>query len=196
MKKFLVIVLSCLTFFSFASNPHIVNVDVNVKNSTVKWIGSKITSSHEGNVSIEKGALAIDHGKLNGGSFTINMNSITCSDIESAKKNKYLVDHLKNEDFFNVKDFPFANINITQVLKVKGNTYKIYADLTIKGITHPIIFQADVDINGLNYSARAKIIIDRTKWNIVYKSGSIFKDLGDKFIYDEIEFEIFLLSVK
>lgn len=196
MKRFLIIVLSFLTFFSFAYNPHIVNVEVNVKNSTVKWIGSKIASSHEGNVSIEKGALAIDHGKLNGGSFTINMNSITCSDIESEKKNKYLVDHLKNEDFFNVKDFPFANINITQALKVKGNTYKIYADLTIKGITHPIIFQADVDINGLNYSARAKIIIDRTKWNVVYKSGSIFKDLGDKFIHDEIEFEIFLLSVK
>lgn len=196
MKNILVIMLSVLTLFSFATKPHIVNVEVNVKNSTVKWIGSKVASSHEGNVSIKKGALAIDHGTLVGGEFSIDMNSISCSDIESEKKNQYLVDHLKDEDFFNVKDFPLASIKITEALKGEDNTYKLSADLTIKGITHPIIFQADVDINGLNYSARAKIIIDRTKWNVVYKSGSIFKDLGDKFIHDEIEFDIFLLSVK
>ena len=45
-------------------------------------------------------------------------------------------------------------------------------------------------------SAIAKIIIDRTKWGVEYKSGNIFKDLGDKIIYDDIEFDIFLVSEK
>ena len=63
-------------------------------------------------------------------------------------------------------------------------------------ITHPIAFEADVAINGVNFSAEAKIRIDRTKWGIQYGSGSFFEDLGDKMILDEIAFEIFLLSVK
>jgi len=70
------------------------------------------------------------------------------------------------------------------------------SNLTIKGITHPISFAADVNVNGKNFLATAKIKIDRTKWDIKYNSGNYFKDLGDKLILDEIEFDIFLLSVK
>ena len=38
--------------------------------------------------------------------------------------------------------------------------------------------------------------INRTKWGVVYNSGNFFEDLGDYMIKDEIEFDIFLLSVK
>jgi len=200
MKKILLsLVLSVATLLSFATKPHIENVRVNPESSTVKWIGSKVASSHEGNVNIQKGYLSIDHGTLVGGEFAIEMNSISCSDIESVEYNKKLVDHLKNEDFFNTKEFPLAMIRITKADIVKegnGNSYKIVADLTIKGITHPIDFEAVVDINGKNFLAKAKIKIDRTQWDIRYGSGSFFEDLGDKMILDEIEFDIFLLSVK
>tara|TARA_B110000444_G_C18814856_1_gene584578 strand:- start:1311 stop:1904 length:594 start_codon:yes stop_codon:yes gene_type:complete len=193
---FLSAILSLLTLSAFSAKPHIDNVPVDAKNSTVKWIGSKVTSSHEGNISIQKGVLMIDHGTLVGGQFSIDMNSISCSDIESAKKNKYLVDHLKDEDFFNVNNFSVATITIKYAVKGKGNIYKIVADLTIKGITHPVSFAAEVMINGLNYSAKANIKIDRTKWDIKYNSGNFFKNLGDKMILDEIEFDISLLSAK
>jgi len=124
------------------------------------------------------------------------MNSISCSDIESEKKNQYLVGHLKNEDFFNVEQFPLATITISKAVKGEGNSYKILADLTIKGITQPVTFQAKVEINGLNFLATAKIKIDRTKWDIKYGSGNFFENLGDKMILDEIEFDVYLLSVK
>ena len=104
-KKFLTIALAIITTFSFATNPHIDNVVVNADNSTVKWIGSKLASSHEGAVNIQKGVLMIDHGTLVGGQFSIDMNSISCSDIESEKKNQYLVGHLKNEDFLMLNNF-------------------------------------------------------------------------------------------
>ena len=55
---------------------------------------------------------------------------------------------------------------------------------------------ANVEIKGSNYSATANIKIDRTKWDIIYKSGNFFKDLGDKIILDEIEFDVSLLSVE
>ena len=85
---------------------------------------------------------------------------------------------------------------ITNAVKGDGNFYKVVADLTIKGITHPVTFQANVAINGLNFLARAKIKIDRTKWDIKYNSGSFFDGLGDYLILDEIEFDVFLLSEK
>jgi polyisoprenoid-binding protein YceI len=196
MKKiFLSAILSVITLFAMATKPHVDHVRVNTENSTVKWKGSKISSSHEGTVNILKGNLNIDHGTLVAGQFSIDMQSLATTDM-SEEYNKKLDGHLKNEDFFNVSKFPTASVTITNAVKGKGNSYKVVADLTIKGITHPITFAADVNINGKNFLATAKIKIDRTKWDIKYNSGNYFKDLGDKLILDEIEFDIFLLSVK
>jgi polyisoprenoid-binding protein YceI len=194
---FLTISLAVITAFSFASKPHIDKVSVNTENSTIKWIGSKVASSHEGTVNIQRGILMINHGTLVGGQFIIDMNSILCSDMEGRRKQR-LEMHLKNEDFFDVEQFPLATINITNAIKEKGggNSYKIVATLTIKGITHPVAFDANVTINGLNFLATAKIEIDRTKWDIKYGSGSFFENLGDKMILDEIQFDVYLLSVK
>lgn len=197
MKKILFsLALSIVTIISFATNLHIDNVRVSSESSTIKWIGSKIASSHEGNVSIQKGTLAIDHGTLVGGEFSIDMNSIVCTDLEPNKGGEKIVKHLKNEDFFNVEEYPLAYVKIIRAVKGSGNTYKIIADLTIKGITKPITFQADVNVNGKNFLATANMKIDRTKWDIKYGSGSFFDNLGDRAILDEIEFDIYLLSVK
>jgi len=193
-RTFLTIALAIITAFSFATKPHIDNVRVNAESSTIKWIGSKVASSHEGAVNIQKGMLMIDHGTLVGGQFSIDMTSISNTDL-SPKKGAYLVEHLKGDDFFNVEQFPLAIITITKAVKGEGNSYKILADLTIKGITHSVTFPAKVEVNGLSFSATAKIKIDRTKWDIKYGSGSFFENLGDKMILDEIEFDISLESV-
>ena len=197
MKKiFLTTALAIITTFSFATKPHTDNVRVDAKSSTVKWIGSKVASAHEGTINIQKGMLMIDHGTLVGGQFSIDMNSINNTDIESEEYSAKLEGHLKDEDFFNVEEFPTATITIIKAVKGTENNYSIIANLTIKGITHPIAFDANVNINGINFLATAKIKIDRTKWGIEYKSGNFFKDLGDNIILDEIEFDIFLLSAK
>ena len=195
-RTILTVLLAVITTFSFATKPHTDNVRVDTKSSTVKWIGSKVASSHEGTINIEKGMLMINHGTLVGGQFSIDMNSIVCTDLEPNKGGKKIVKHLKNEDFFNVEEYPLAYVKIIRAVKGSGNTYKIIADLTIKGITKPITFQADVNVNGKNFLATANMKIDRTKWDIKYGSGSFFDNLGDRAILDEIEFDIYLLSVK
>jgi hypothetical protein len=198
MKNILLsIVLSVFTLIAMGTNPHTDHVKVNTDNSTVKWKGSKIADGHEGLIKIQKGVLMIEHGKLVGGQFGIDMTSIVNTDQEGKWKEN-LEEHLKSEDFFNVKKFPIAIINITKVLPIEteeGN-YLIIADLTIKGITHAITFQANITIKGLHFLATAKIKIDRTKWDIKYNSGNFFKDLGDKLILDEIEFDVYLVSEK
>ena len=186
--------ISIITLFSF--NSHVNKVNANKNNSSVIWTGSKPTGSHTGNVTLKDGYLSFDHGNLVGGEFTIDMTSITCSDIESEKKNKYLVDHLKDEDFFDVNKFPEAKLVVNRVKNLEGSQFEMKGNMTIKGITNPVTFNADIKINRNSYTAIAKIIIDRTKWGVEYKSGNIFKDLGDKIIYDDMEFDIFLVSEK
>ena len=186
--------ISIITLFSFTS--HVNKVNANKNNSSVIWTGSKPTGSHTGNVTLKDGYLSFDHGNLVGGEFTIDMTSITCSDIESEKKNKYLVDHLKDEDFFDVNKFPEAKLVVNRVKNLEGSQFEMKGNMTIKGITNPVTFNADIKINRNSYTAIAKIIIDRTEWGVEYKSGNIFKDLGDKIIYDDMEFDIFLVSEK
>ena len=196
MRKILLsLILSVVTLFAFATNLHVVNVEVNAESSKIKWIGSKISENHEGTINIQKGYLLIDHGKLVGGQISIDMNSINTTDMEGRKKQR-LDWHLKNEDFFNVEAFPLSIITITNAVKDQGNSYNVTADLTIKGITHPISFITNINITGLSYSATANMKIDRTKWDVKYNSGNFFKDLGDKIILDEIEFDILLKSAK
>jgi len=197
MKKILfLITLSIFTFSAIATKPHTDHVRVDIHKSTVKWKGSKITEGHEGFIQIQKGVLMIEHGTLVGGQISFNMKTITNSDIESEKYKAMLEGHLKSDDFFDVDKYPLSTISITKATKTEGNNYSIVADLSIKGITHSITFDAEVDIRKIAFFAKAKIKIDRTKWDIVYNSGNFFKDLGDKLILDEIEFDIYLLSAK
>ena len=186
--------ISIITLFSFTT--HVNKVNANKNNSTVIWTGSKPTGSHTGNVTLKDGHLLFDHGNLVGGEFIIDMTSITCTDIESEKKNKYLVDHLKDEDFFDVNQFPEAKLVVNKAKNIEGSQFEMKGNMTIKGITKPVTFNADIKINKNSYTAIAKIVIDRTKWGVEYKSGNIFKDLGDKIIYDDMEFDIFLVSEK
>jgi len=197
MKKILfLITLSIFTFSAIATKPHTDHIRVDIHKSTVKWKGSKITEGHEGFIQIQKGVLMIDHGTLVGGQISFNMKTITNSDIESEKYKAMLEGHLKSDDFFDVDKYPLSTISITKATKTEGNNYSIVADLSIKGITHSITFDAEVDIRKIAFFAKAKIKIDRTKWDIIYNSGNFFKDLGDKLILDKIEFDIYLLSAK
>jgi hypothetical protein len=45
-------------------------------------------------------------------------------------------------------------------------------------------------------SAKADFVIDRTKWDIKYGSGSFFKEMGDKAIKDEIIFSLDLKFIR
>ena len=197
MKNILfTIVLSVLAVIGIAS-VHTNDIIVNQTNSTVKWIGSKASgSSHSGTINISRGKLVFDHGRLVGGEIVIDMNSIKNTDIKSEKKSQRLVDHLKNEDFFFVEKHPTATLKIISAESMPDNLYKVAADLTIKGITNRITFSTHMTIKKNSFLATANIKIDRTKWDIKYGSGSFFKDLGDRMILDDIEFDILLLSVK
>ena len=81
----------------------------------------------------------VNGGKIVGGTFVIDMNSITCTDIKDDQYNAKLVGHLKSDDFFGVEKFPTATFEITGASPIADAAagqpnYNVEGNLTIKEI--------------------------------------------------------------
>ncbi|MBK6700661.1 MAG: YceI family protein [Saprospiraceae bacterium] len=189
MKK---IAISFLTLFVTVSmisatvNPP-VKMAVDAAKSTVKWTGTKISGTHTGMIKIKSGELVMDQNNLTGGMIEIDMTTITNTDMQGEYSDK-LVGHLKADDFFGVDKFPTASLKITSVTPKSNGNFTVKGDLTIKGISNPIEFDAMVDAT--KKKATSKIAIDRTKYNIKYGSSSFFDNLGDKAISNNFDLDI------
>lgn len=194
MKRLFVLPVLALFAMSFALVS--TNYNVDVTSSNIVWNGYKVTGSHTGNVKVKSGKLDIDGGKLTGGSFEIDMNSITCTDMTGGGADK-LVGHLKSDDFFGVATYPTAKFVISRAiaLDTKGN-YKIIGNLTIKSTTKEIKFNANVAETDGVVKATGKITIDRSEYDVRFGSGSFFDSLGDKTIYDEFDMNVSLVAKK
>jgi polyisoprenoid-binding protein YceI len=167
---------------------------VDTEKSTIDWKGEKVTGQHTGTIQLKSGSLEMKDNKLTGGSFVINMASIDNTDLSGEYKTK-LEGHLKSDDFFGVSTYPEATLVITKVKETKkSNVYEVTGNLTIKGITNPITFTATlIDANG-TVVANTNIIVDRSKYDVKYGSGSFFDNLGDKTIYDEFTLTVNLVT--
>ncbi len=162
---------------------------VNVKTSSITWVGEKVTGKHEGTVAIQEGSLVIQNGKLVGGMFTVDMNSIVVTDLKAGQGKEKLEGHLKADDFFGTEKYPTAKLVFTTVIEKSPTLYAVTADLTIKGKSNPVQFDVVFNAN----KATTKVTIDRTKYGIEYKSGSIFSGLGDATIYDDFVLNVALV---
>lgn len=183
MKKIILALLciSCLSQELLSQE----KLPIDTSKSTIKWFGEYtfFFNGHEGNILFKEGYFIKTNEKITGGEFIIDMNSITNSDIKVKDSNKGLVDHLKDADFFDVKKYPIAKLTIIKVEYSEVEPMRIFAKLTLKGITKPISFFATPNYQEKNLKTKFKI--DRTLWNVSYKSK--FKDGA---ISDAIGFEV------
>jgi polyisoprenoid-binding protein YceI len=166
-----------------------------VSNSTVEWSGSKPTGKHNGTFAVSAGEIFVENNAITAGNFTIDMNSLKVLDITDAKQNADLTGHLKSGDFFQVDSFPTATFALSSVTALGtpdslGNTHTVAGNLTLKGNTKGVTFPAKVTLADGQLAAEGALIINRTQWNVVYGSKNIFKNLGDKFINDEVELKV------
>lgn len=178
MKKYILYVLA-LTFFANYATAQ--STPINTEMSSVTWTGAKVTGSHTGTIDIASGALSFDNGRLSGGEFTIDMTSLTNTDLGEKMQGR-LVGHLMSDDFFGVETYPTAKLVITKVGPGEGGL-SVTGDLTIKGKTAPITFTATV----MDNKATANISVDRTLYDVKYGSGKFFDNLGDKMIDDNFD---------
>lgn len=128
-------------------------------NSNVEWKGYKVfkseNTSHFGTIKFESGDVTVKDGKLESGKFVADMTSLTSEDLKNKKDDlEKLNGHLKSADFFEVEKFPTASYEITKVSPSAEGDYNTILDgnLTIKGITKPTQFKANVAVNGAEVS--------------------------------------------
>jgi len=169
---------------------------VNLENSKINWTGRKVTGDHTGTLNLADGWIIMQQDSLMGGKLIFDMTSINNTDLESPEWKKKLEDHLMAEDFFFVDSFPHANLEIKNhsqtVDESSEENNQIIANLTIRGITHEIIFPLEISQSKSIYYAEGTIDINRTLFNINYKSGTLFENLGDRMIYDNFTIQFSL----
>jgi polyisoprenoid-binding protein YceI len=145
---------------------------------------------------LKSGSLEFEGNNLIGGSFEMDMTSISVEDLsgEGAKK---LGGHLKSDDFFGVANYPTSKFVITKVIsRGTPGAYKIIGTLNLKAASKELRFNADIKEEEGKQTAIAKVTLDRSEYDIRYGSGSFFDNLGDKTIYDEFDLEINLVYKK
>ncbi|GAA4268648.1 YceI family protein [Hyunsoonleella aestuarii] len=169
--------------------PDVNLVEIEIENSLINWKGSNLfkLKKHYGTVNFKSGYVIKKNGNIMGGEFVIEMNTITNTD---GKFNEILVSHLKNEDFFDVKKYPLAKLKINIVEFNMDETLKFIGDLTIKGVTKEIQFDASFNVIDGNEVMSTKFEIDRTNWGINHESQETLGTLKDNIISNTIKFEV------
>lgn len=179
-----------------------VNYTVNVTDSQIEWKGFKPTGTHTGTIKLDNGNLTVDDGRLQSGTFVIDMESIEVTDLEGDDKMS-LESHLKGTvegkegDFFNVNQFPEATFEVTSTESLAAGKSRLSGNLSMKGQKHNISFPVTIsNEDGVMKIESEPFTIDRTQWGINYGSKSVFDNLGDQFINDDMELKIMIKAKK
>lgn len=169
------------------------NAEVDTQKSIIKWVGKKVTGQHDGTLKLKEGSLSMKDGKLTGGMFIIDMTTLNCTDLKGGKKAD-LEGHLAGDDFFSIEKYKTAKLSLNKVSDKGNGNYLLAGNMTIKGITKPVILNAMVSKEGSGYKATSKFSVNRTMFGIKYKSSSFFNDLKNRAINDDFDLEITLFT--
>jgi polyisoprenoid-binding protein YceI len=155
--------------------------------SFLTWKGKHITGGgHEGYLLLEDGRILIGSGKVTAGFFSIDMNTIRVTDIKDERGRKDLEEHLRNEDFFDVKRFPKAWVTIQSVTGA-GEQFGIKASLNLRGIAAPIEFPAMIRMMKDSVIAQAQFTFDRTRWGVTHQANNFLSTVKDGIIDNDIK---------
>ncbi len=167
----------------------------------IQWKGSKaIGGGHEGTIALKEGSIVnVEGGKVVGGKFIFDFNTLTPTDIQGEKADQ-LKGHLLADDFLGATAHPEGHFVITGVTegapadsKLAGATHTITGNLTLKGQEHSITFPAIITVTETSVNAKSELYFDRTQWGINYESDASVKD---KFINKEIELKLDITAKK
>ncbi len=170
---------------------------VNTLASGIDWIGKELsTKTHTGTLKVKSGDINIDSMGNIEGVIQIDMQTIVVTDLKGGSKQK-LEGHLRSKDFFGVQDNPLALISFRgDTRNVVGNILKVKGNLEIKNISHPIEFETEIDVEKNNLMVTARMSFDRSKYNVKFRSGTFFKNLGDKLILNDIDVKTTIIAEK
>ena len=189
-------------FFAFAGGDDApTRYPVDVKTSTITWEGTKVTGAHNGDIQVSNGLITVTDGLISAATVIIDMTTINTLDLDGGAKES-LDGHLSSDDFFGVESFPTAQFELLNLNPLRGGengaNFTASGKVTIKGRTDEVSFPVKVDMTDDGATISGDMVLDRSKFDVQFRSKSFFdiKDLGDKLIYDEFTIGFTLVAGK
>lgn len=169
-----------------------------VTEGLLNWSGTHTVdkSGHQGTITVESGALLVNQGQILSGKVTLDMNSISVTDIKDPGERRDLESHLKDADFFEVNKFPKAEFEINEVLPstMPNFNWVLNGTLTMRGKTAPVNIPVKVSIEGDILRAESPAFpINRTTWGVNFHSG-ILGTVKDKMIDDTVPISLKIVA--
>jgi len=156
---------------------------VDTAQSTLGFVGSKITGSHEGGFNEFEGTIEVVNGDPTASSVKVLIDATSMwSDDERLTK------HLKSPDFFDVENLPEASFESTAIAAGDAG-YTITGNLTLHGVTKSISFPAQIEIAPDRVTAQAEFFVKRFDFDIVYPGKP------DDLIRDEVVIKFDLVAL-
>jgi polyisoprenoid-binding protein YceI len=176
-------------------------VAINTDESLITWNGYKslVDTEHEGTISLSNGNFLINSSdELVGGEFTLDMTTITNTDLEDGAMKDGLMAHLNSEEMYDTANYPEGKFEITKVMPIQENgaTHQISGNLTLKGTTKNITFKSN--ISGLDteeIQATADFNIDRQLWGIGHSEDpSVLDQVKNNALQNELRIRLDIQS--
>ena len=138
---------------------------ITAANSSVLFVGSKVTGKHEGGFTAFTGTIDLVNGKAEESSVSVDIdtNTVFADDPK-------LTEHLKSADFFDVAKFPKATFKSTTIAAgaKAPETHTVTGDLELHGQTKSITFPATIVVSEDSVTVKAGFRINRKDFGIVY----------------------------
>jgi polyisoprenoid-binding protein YceI len=132
------------------------------ENSSIEFIGSKVTGKHNGGFRKFSGELHVVNGRL-----ADTGNKVVIETASIYADNDRLTGHLKTPDFFNAAQIPTATFETISITPQATNSM-VAGNLTLHGVTKPISFPARIQVSEDAVEVAADFWINRFDFDIRY----------------------------
>ena len=141
-----------------------------------------------GNLKLTKGVLTYDPANPSASQVEV---ALDAASIATGDPNRD--GHLRSPDFLETEKFPEVSFKSTRVDSTDGKSGKVYGDLTIRGVTRPVVIDADFlgeakdpwGNDRLAFSGKTKI--NREDWGLTW---NVALEAGGLLVSKDIEIEL------
>lgn len=158
--------------------------EINPDNTTIRFVGTKPDGRHDGGFTDFSGQISVV-----GESNILQKISVEIQTESLWADNPKLTNHLKSQDFFNVREHPTAKFESTTISwmfepkdaaddEYQVGEYEITGNLTLLGNTREITFPAKVQVNESGLTLNSEFNIDRTQFGMTYgQNGRVDREV-------------------
>jgi polyisoprenoid-binding protein YceI len=175
-----------------AAPPAPVTWEIDPAHTEVSFRIRHLVSRVTGRFNTFSGTIVADPARLAGGSVNV---TIQAASIDT--NNERRDTHLRSADFFDAATYPTLTFRSTRV-EVSGKTLKVYGNLTIRGVTKPVVLEGELlAVGGAPGKRRigfeASTTIDRMDYGVAWNRAA---EGGGTVLSDEVQITLNVEAVE